>query len=64
MAMTCPECGADSSVLETTTWKTKNKTRRTYECWGSPKTKEFHRFKTHETVVGSGRPKRDLKKDD
>ena len=51
MAMKCPECGANSEVAETRPWKSENKTRRTYECYGCPKTKEIHKFNTFEQVV-------------
>ena len=50
MAMKCPECGADSTVKESRPWKTENKTRRTYECFGCPKTKQIHKFNTFEQV--------------
>ena len=51
MAMKCPECGADSIVIETRTKKTENITRRVYECFGCPKTKTTHKFNTFEHVV-------------
>ena len=62
MAMKCPEFGTNSEVAETRPWKSENKTRRTYECYGCPKTKKIHKFNTHETVVGEGRLKPEQKK--
>jgi len=51
MAMKCPKCGADSDVQETRTWSSGNVARRTYKCYGCPKTKEVHRFNTHERIA-------------
>jgi len=61
MAMKCPECGANAECKETRRWLSENKTRRTYECFGCPKTKQIHKFNTHETIIGSIRPKPALK---
>ena len=63
MAMKCPKCGADSDVQETRTLKSSNVARRTYKCYGCPKTKEVHMFNTHETIVGGARLKPERKKD-
>ena len=57
MAMKCPLCGSDSEIKETRSWIKDNLTRRTYQCYGCPKTKQHHIFKTHEKVVGEGRLK-------
>jgi transcriptional regulator NrdR family protein len=62
MAMKCPECGANAECNETRRWKSENKTRRTYECFGCPKTKQIHKFNTYETIAGSIRPKPALNK--
>ena len=62
MAMKCPECGANAECKETRRWKSENKTRRTYECFGCPKTKQIHKFNTYETIEGGSRLKPDRKK--
>ena len=46
MAMKCPECGANAECKETRRGRSENKTRRTYECFGCPKTKQIHKFNT------------------
>jgi hypothetical protein len=51
MAMKCPVCGAVSEVKETRLQKKGDITRRTYQCYGSYKTQEIHKFLTHEKIV-------------
>ena len=51
MAMKCPECGAVSEVKETRLQKKGDVNRRTYQCYGSYKTQEIHKFLTHEKIV-------------
>ena len=51
MAMKCPECGAVSEFKETRLQKKGYVNRRTYQCYGSYKTQEIHKFLTHEKIV-------------
>ena len=63
MAMRCPVCGAFTKLKETRPLKKNEVTRRTYQCSGSHKTQEIHKFNTHERVV-SVRIKSQVNKDD
>ncbi len=51
MPMKCPACGAVTEVKETRLQKKGDVTRRTYQCYGSHKSQEIHKFVTHEKIV-------------
>lgn len=63
MSMRCPVCGAVTKLQETRPLKKNEVTRRTYQCNGSHKSQEIHKFNTHERVV-SVRIKSQSTKDD
>ena len=51
MSMRCPVCGGVTKLQETRPLKKNEVTRRTYQCKGSHKSQEIHKFNTHERVV-------------